>query len=170
MRVTHLDAEHRYQRLREMALKSAENAVSKENIKFKTITHKALEATRQWPSSSSRRVDWDWIEGYSSFKFRHPKRFELALWDSNTLMALSLGRPTYQGSFLRLDFVEASPRELGERPPAFGQVLVAYNVYARVINASHVRIMHPVNSDVRAYYETFGYTYIDKEDCLVRRV
>ena len=103
-----------------------------------------------------RKVGWDWAAGYSVFRFRHPKRFELAAWGQGTLMALSLGRPTYNGNHLRLDFVEAQPRTLGPRPALFDDVLVAYGVYGRLLNAKQIRIMHPVNAEVRSHYENYG--------------
>lgn len=71
---------------------------------------------------------------------------------------------------LRLDFVEAWPRDLGDRPNVFNEVLVAYAVYARMINAKKIRIMHFINDDVKTYYETFGYCYVAKQDYLFREV
>jgi hypothetical protein len=115
-------------------------------------------------------VGWDWAAGYSVFRFRHPKRFELAAWEQGTLMALSLGRPTYNGNHLRLDFVEAQPRSLGPRPALFDDVLVAYNVYGRLLNAKQIRIMHPVNAEVRSHYEKYGYVYVAGHDYLSKEL
>ncbi len=81
-----------------------------------------------------------------------------------------MGRPTYNGSALRLDFVEARPRDLGDRPSVFDEVLIAYGIYARMLNAKQMRIMHPVSDDVKTYYETFGYKYVAKQDYLYREV
>ena len=52
----------------------------------------------------------------------------------------------------------------------FDEVLVAYGIYARMINAKQIRIMHPIGDDVKAYYETFGYRYVAKQDYLFREV
>ena len=71
---------------------------------------------------------------------------------------------------MRLDFVEARPRELGDRPAVFDEVLVAYGVYARLINAKQIRIMHPMSDETKNYYETFGYTYVPQHDYLYREV
>ncbi len=169
MLATHVDAEQRYEKLRKIALEAAQEGASN-NLKFRTITAAALNATKLWGRSPARRVEWDWLDGYGSFKFRYPKRFEMAIWHHNILISLSLGRPTYQGSALRLDFVEARPRDLGDRPSVFDEVLVAYGIYARMINAKQIRIMHPIGDDVKAYYETFGYRYVAKQDYLFREV
>lgn len=166
---THVSAEWRYERLRKLALEYAQKGAP-EDLIFKTITREALAATQSWDESSARRVNWDWLEGYSQFKFRFPKRFEVAVWQNSSLLSLSMGRPTYKGSALRLDFVEARPRELGDRPAVFDEVLVAYGIYARMINAKQIRIMHPINADVRAYYERFGYCYMPEQDYLYREV
>ncbi|MGI9278898.1 MAG: hypothetical protein ACR2PX_04610 [Endozoicomonas sp.] len=77
-----------------------------------------------------------------------------------------MGRPTYFGTALRLDVVEASPVDLGKRPGIFGAVLLGYNVYARLLNAKQVRIMNPINEQVKAYYESFGYQYVTEGDYL----
>lgn len=165
----HMEAEQRYDKLRKLAFEYAQEGTSN-NLEFRTITPEALNATKLWEKSVSRRVDWDWIDGYSSFKFRYPKRFEVAIWHNNRLISISMGRPTYQGSALRLDFVEAMPRDLGDRPPVFDEVLVAYAIYARMINAKQIRIMHPINDAVKTYYETFGYSYVAKQDYLYKDV
>lgn len=169
MLATHTDVERRYGALRKMALEAAQEGASA-SLKFCTVTADALSAATSWSKSSSRRVDWDWAEHYSAFKFRYPKRFELAIWYQNALISLSLGRPTYQGTALRLDFIEARPRNLGERPAVFDEVLIAYGIYARLIAAKQIRIMHPINDEVRAYYETFGYRYVAQHDYLYREV
>jgi len=94
----------------------------------------------------------------------------MALWEIGKLIGLSMGRPTYQGSALRLDAVEAAPLDLGNRSSIFDSVLVAYGIYARLINAKEIRIMHPVNREVRTYYERFGYKYVGNGDYLYREV
>lgn len=169
MKATHLDAEQRYEKLRKLAIEYAQEGAAP-SLKLATITSDALTASKKWEKSLSRQVDWDWVEGYGAFKFRYPKRFEIAVWQTSHLISLSMGRPTYRGSSLRLDFVEASPRDLGERPPVFDEVLVAYGIYARMINAKQIRIMHPVNRDVRKYYESFGYKYVTGDDYLYREI
>jgi hypothetical protein len=45
-------------------------------------------------------------------------------------------------------------------------VLVAYVIYARLLNAEQIRIMHPVNDDVTRYYEGYGYRYVASGDYL----
>ncbi len=170
---THIDAEKRYNILREAAIQATVETLRSGNnkdIKLSLINAKALNATQLWSKSKVRQVDWDWIEGYSSFKFRYPKRFEMALWDSRQLIGISMGRPTYQGSALRLDVVEASPSDLGERSSIFEAVLLGYGIYARLLNAKQIRIMNPINNTVKSYYETFGYEYVPKGDYLYKEI
>lgn len=169
MLATHLDAERRYDALRKIALEETQRGASAA-MRFTGITPEALMLARSWKDSPTRQVDWDWLAGYSAFQFRYPKRFELALWEINDLVALSLGRPTYEGQHLRLDFVEARPRNLGLRPPVFEEILIAYGIYARLLNARQIRIMHPVNETVRDYYKSFGYSYVAKQDYLFREI
>ena len=94
----------------------------------------------------------------------------MALWESKKLIGLSMGRPTYQGTALRLDVVEASPSDLGDRPNIFETVLLGYGIYARLINAKQIRIMNPVNERVKSYYEKYNYKYVATGDYLFKVV
>jgi len=173
MLATHLDAEKRYSAIRREALAAATEVVQNSgqgSMRMSEIDSKALMAFRSWEKSRTRIKGWDWVEGYNTFRFRYPKRFEVALWQTNNLIGLSMGRPTYQGTALRLDVVEASPIELGDRPSIFDSVLVAYGIYARLINAKQIRIMHPVNKEVISYYEKFSYRYVPNGDYFYREI
>ncbi len=102
MLATHLDAERRYNEIRKTALRAISSQVPQGLLlDFKLINEAALTASKKWALSSERLIDWNWVKGYRTFKFRYPKRFELALWYKNKLVSLSLGRPTYAGTSLR---------------------------------------------------------------------
>jgi hypothetical protein len=173
MLATHMDAESRYSKIRREALNAASEILmngSGPNIRLTEITANALSESREWGNSKTRVKNWDWVEGYSVFKFRYPKRFEMALWESSKLVGLSMGRPTYQGTALRLDVVEASPLDLGDRPAIFEAVLLGYGIYARLINAKQIRIMNPVNERVKSYYERYNYKYVANGDYLFKEI
>ncbi|MDH5447050.1 MAG: hypothetical protein OEY52_15995 [Gammaproteobacteria bacterium] len=173
MLATHLDTELRYSKIRKEALNAASEILRNRNgtnIVLSEINSDALKASKEWQKSNTRIKNWDWVEGYSVFKFRYPKRFEMALWEARKLIGLSMGRPTYQGTALRLDVVEASPSDLGDRPSIFETVLLGYGIYARLINAKQIRIMHPVNEKVRTYYEKYSYKYVASGDYLFKEV
>jgi hypothetical protein len=164
-----IDADLRYEKIRALALDVAQNSIDSK-FKLTKITPEALHATSLWSNSEQRKYHWDWEKNYSYYRMSYPKRFEIAVWENNMLTAISLGRPTYHATSLRLDIVEAMPRDLGERSHVFDSIILAYEVYARMINASHIRIMNPVNDTVKAFYEKFGYTYIAKGDYLTRDI
>jgi hypothetical protein len=171
MHATHLDAEKRYGYIREQALLAAMELLQESgtnDITLKHIDHLALDESKKWARSISRRKDWDWGEGYHAIRFRYPKRFEMAIWHCNNLIGLSMGRPTYYGTALRLDVVEAAPADMVSRPGIMEYILLGYSIYARLINAREVRIMNPVNSQVLDYYKSFGYTYVEHGDYLFR--
>jgi hypothetical protein len=168
---THIDAEQRYSSIRRSTLNVAQSKLSSRaeysSLKLKLIDSSALAASKVWESSSSRRVNWDWMEGYAAFKFRYPKRFELAIWSDNKLQSLTLGRPTYNGTALRLDYIEAGPskdKNLKIVPAA----LFVMITYAEVLDATELRIMKPVNEEVKKYYESLGLVYVAKGDYLYR--
>lgn len=169
MGATHLAAERRYDQLRQLAIELAqENA--KPGVRFETISPQALAIADTWDSAPDRRVLWYWEGGYEVFKFRYPKRFEVALWEKGELTGLSLGRPTYASGSLRLDFIEARPGSRGEKTPVFPEIEAAYMIYAKLLNAKQIRIMKPINEAVRSYYARFGYEYLRQGNYLFREV
>lgn len=93
----------------------------------------------------------------------------MALWHGTSLVSLSLGRPTYNGSKLRLDFIEGNP-EKPDGIKAFEHTFIAMVGYAQVLGADELRVMNPINSDVKRYYETFGLNYVPKSDYLYIRL
>jgi hypothetical protein len=159
MLATHQDAERRYDELRRVALEVAQESAAP-STRFGLIDPSALAQARTWEGAESRQVTWEWFTGYAAFKYQYPKRFEVALWERGNLIGLSLGRPTYNGGNLRMDFVEARPRTLGPRGPVFGSIDAAYEIYASLLNVKQIRIMNPINPIVREFYQSFGYQYV----------
>ena len=89
--------------------------------------------------------------------------------NGNGYISLTLGRPTYYGTALRLDFIEANP----EKPKdiaVFPIVLFAMIVYAEALGANEIRVIEPINQDVKRYYESSGLTYVAKGDYLYIRL
>lgn len=172
MQATHRDAEERYTIIRKAVLDELNKdfySSNQRSLKARLIDPTALAQSERWNLSSRRKMDWGWVEGYSSFKYRHPKRFEMALWHNNILASLSLGRPTYQGTKLRLDFIEGNPDKPGG-VRVFEPTFLAMVGYAQALGAGELRIMNPINNDVRRYYERFGFAYIIKGDYLYVRL
>lgn len=169
MLATHQDAERRYNEIRKTALRVIASQVSQGlSLSFKLIDESALKASKLWALSSDRLVDWDWVNGYGSFKFRYPKRFELALWHKNELVSLSLGRPTYAGTSLRLDVIEKNPDE--NELKVFPAVIAAMAVYATALSASEIRVMNPINDIVKNYYTKEGFTFVAKGNYLYKKL
>ncbi|MCW8127377.1 hypothetical protein [Microbulbifer halophilus] len=168
MLATHMDAERRYDLLRKASLRAiASQLDSARGLELRLIDQKALSKAGEWSLFPERKVDWEW-SNYHDFRLRYPKRFELALWHRSQLASLSLGRPTYSATGLRLDFIEKNPRV--EDIKVFQITLAAMNVYADTLGATELRIMNPINNEVKQYYERFGLTYISKGDYLVARI
>lgn len=172
MLATHRDAEERYTKIRRSVLDEVNKEFFRSNAhrqKAKLIDQMALAASRRWQNSPWRRVEWDWVAGYSAFKFRYPKRFELALWYQDELASLTLGRPTYNGTKLRLDFIEGSP-DRPEGVKLFQPTFIAMVGYAQALGANELRVMNPINDDVKQYYIGFGLNYVSKGNYLYIRL
>lgn len=165
MNFAHQITEDRYQLARTASLQAAESAipaamknaqghaVSGHAIHLKLIDHSALLAAQGWANEAGRRTDWNWTGGLSEYSWRHPRRFELAIWYRDLFLSgLSLGRPSWNKNKLRLDFIEASPVNTPLTGLITDIVLLAAEVYADAIGASELRIMNPINERVRAHY------------------
>ena len=63
---------------------------------------------------------------------------------------------------MRLDFVEGSPENRDIRVLAVTTITML--AYANLIDAKQIRIMHPINKEVRDYYVSQGFTYNSADD------
>ena len=78
-----------------------------------------------------------------------------------------MGRPTYHASGLRLDYIEKSP-EASESH--LDLTYLALFACATLLDATHVKIMNPINRDVRDYYARKGFEYDQKSNSCIRRI
>lgn len=161
------DLEQRYNKLRLDALNSANQVLDDRSIQLKLVDNSTYSAFNQWDKQAGRIKDWDWPSTLQEWQLKYPKRFEAAAWKNNKLAGLSLGRPTYAGTGLRIDYIEKAPVtdiRLVET------MLVALTAYGTLLGANHLKIMHPVNAAVRDYYVSFGFSYIRGQDCCIKRL
>ncbi|MEC8525042.1 MAG: hypothetical protein VXZ24_12470 [Pseudomonadota bacterium] len=158
MQASHQEVLERYDVFREQARDLAYQSLPrhlKNALTLAGIDHKALNAFATWRQMPERQVDWDWefSRGYKTF---YPKAFDLSVWEGNRLSALSLGRPTYHGTEMRLDFVERVPGTCLYAGDMFSISLLAYETYASLIGAKKIRIMNPLNDVLVKYYMSHG--------------
>ena len=163
MQPSHKSAEEKYTNIRKLAYELTLEELPYQDravIGITDINNIALATSNAWAFSNERRVHWDWTFGVKTYRRRYPNRFELAIWYGNTLCGLALGRPSYNVTKVRLDFIERVP---GANNPLTGRVTpistTAFEVYARLVDASEVRIMFP-EASVIEYYSSLGYTYV----------
>jgi len=66
----------------------------------------------------------------------------------------------------RLDFIEGSPakREIA----VFEVIVTAMLTYAKMLGAEEMRVMHPINEEVKNYYVSHSFTYVKHGDYLYR--
>ncbi len=163
MLATHLSAEKRYASYRAEVQKYVKNALpypDASKICLSDIDNKALTQVRLWNGLLERKVDFDWGPNHSIFKKRYPKRFELAIWYQNRLESLALGRPSFNGTRVRLELVERVATNSMLKGRAFAITELALIAYANLLGAEEVRVMQPINESVRDYYISKGYRYV----------
>lgn len=179
MKHTHRTTENQYEAIRDKARAIAiesfplvmtnsagqginvRSAVSLTGINFKARTQ-----ANTWHGSAFRRVDWPWMKSVGNYAWLNPKRFEVAIWYKDLyLSGLALGRPTWSGNKLRLDFIEASPEKNALTGLVTDITIIAAVAHATAIGASQIRIMNPINEKVRNHYlsSNRGFSY-DKQE------
>jgi len=163
MLATHKNATIRYEDLRKNARKISEESLPnhlKGKLKLKGVDRAALTAFSVWQKMPERKVDWDWNFA-SRYCFRYPKAFDLSVWHGNSLCSLSLGRPTFKGTEMRLDFIEKVPATNIFSGDMFRVSLLAYETYGDLIGAKRIRIMEPMNDKLIGYYMSHGgFSYV----------
>ena len=161
--------EKQYDIYRIEALRTANEILSSQRngVSLTQADNRAYSAFQKWENNPHRAKTWDWPNTYMSWKLQYPKRFEAAAWKGGKLVGLSLGRPTYAGTGLRLNFIEKAPQS---EISLLDITYIALSAYAALIGADHINIMHPVNAFVRDYYVRKGFSYNAKSDCCTRRV
>lgn len=128
------------------------NLINKSSINLKGLDLSTQIELSKWELDSARKVGWSWVKVRDTYKY-HPKRFELSIWNNKTqLCGASIGKPTRAGDKLRLDYVESAPQGTELDGLITDINLLVLNLYAKAINANQVRIMNPVNEDIRDYY------------------
>ncbi|MGI9281659.1 MAG: hypothetical protein ACR2PX_18795 [Endozoicomonas sp.] len=180
-KLTYSLVKNRYEALRQVAREATHEglptvlinkrsmAIQKDTISLEGFTFKSQHELKKWELHGLRRVAWDWDVVQKKYK-THPKRFELSIWYRHqTLCAASIGRPTWGGGKLRLDFIESAPLET----PLDGlitDITIAAGVdYALSIGTSQLRIMNPVNTEVQNYYLSKpGFSYDSRGDFCYR--
>lgn len=160
MQVSHRTAEEKYKNIRRIAHEITVEELPYQDRNAISLTDINAAALNAISCVKGRGVDWDWSFGVRSYRARYPNRFELAIWYSSTVCGLSLGRPSYHGSRVRLDFIERVP---GANNPLVGRVtpiaVTAYEVYARLIDARQVRIISPAEALIE-YYTSLNYVFV----------
>ncbi len=161
------ELETHYSKLRRDALSSTNQVLDDPSIRLTSVDNTTYAAFEQWESHPDRIKNWEWPASLSEWKLKFPKRFEAAAWKNNKLVGLSLGRPTYSGTGLRLDYIEKAP---ASDVRLVEVMLIALTTYGTLLGANHLKIMHPVNTVVRDYYVSYGFTYDRKQDACIRRL
>lgn len=161
------ELEARYGELRKQSIQLANQALRTRDVRLSLVDNTAYAAFTKWQHHPERKVDWDWPTSWHSWKINYPKRFECATWKNNRLIGFAMGRPTYHATGLRLDYIEKSPQA---NESHLDLTYLALYSYATLLGATYVKIMNPINQEVRDYYEHKGFKYDQKSDSCIRRI
>ena len=158
MQASHVETIRKYEDLGSKAREMASRSMPRHllgKITLDSIDHRALAAFKAIEASQDRAVSWDWSFS-NRYKVLNPKAFDLSVWHGSTLCSLTLGRPTYRGTAVRLDFIERFNKHVLFANDMFPVSLLAYEAYARLIGATEIRVMDPMNEKLVKYYSSNG--------------
>lgn len=162
IKASHKAAEEKYRNIRALAYEITMEELpyqDKKSILLREITDSAIISFNSLSGLNQRKVDWDWKFGAQMYRKRYPNRFELALWHNNNVCGLSLGRPSCNGSRVRLDFIERVSGSNALKGRVTPIAVTAYEVYARLIGATQIRIIKPAEALI-AYYSSLNYVFV----------
>ena len=176
-RETFTETQNRYEKLRQNSYISAHKAlpetivnrhgagILKSDISLSGLDFHTYQKLRKWEESGKRVAPWDWDDVRKKYRV-HPKRFELSIWHKSLFLGgVSIGRPTYSKSKLRLDLIEANSEGGPLRGTITDIVILTSRFYAKAIGASQLRIMHLISEKVRSHYlSKDGFSYHEKGD------
>jgi len=161
------ELERRYTELRKQSIQMANQVLRMPDVSLTLVDSASYAAFERWQNHPDRKVDWDWPTSWQAWKLNYPKRFECATWKGSRLIGFAMGRPTYHATGLRLDYIEKSPTAT---EPHLDLTYLALYTYATLLGATHVKIMNPINREVRDYYEQKGFIYDLKSNSCIRRI
>jgi hypothetical protein len=165
----------RYQQARELAYRKAESELPalfealcphlmEVPFRLAVIDEVALTAWSMiWKEHPARRVDWDWREERRGHQ-NTLSRFELAVWSSEHLCALAIGKPSKGRENLTIRGLEGSP--LSDHPLKKGvrfAVVSAALAYANALSCKELRLSWPVK-EVQCYYVDMGFSLAGTPD------
>jgi hypothetical protein len=165
----------RYQQARELAYQHAESELPAVfealcphlvgvPCRLAVIDKAALTAwSTIWKKHPARRVNWDWEEERRCHQSKL-SRFELAIWSSEHLCALAIGKPSRGKEHLTIRGLEGSP--LSDHPLKKGvrfAVVSAALAYAKALSCKQLRLLQPA-AEVQCYYLDMGFSLAGTPD------
>lgn len=113
--------------------------------------------TKSWIGHQNRSADWDWATLSAQFQDKHPKCFNVAIWQRETLCGLAIGTVN-QDRFVALDFLEGNPDPIH---PLKGKVveivLTMMEAFRQLIDVPELRLHH-VDPNLIPLYTSQGFT------------
>ena len=160
----HRKAQEKYEVFRREARAKTEDLVLSQMraiVNLDSINAKELAIAKTWEFHDGRHPDfgYDWNKHVSKYVRRSPKHFDLSIRSHGVLCGLSIGKPTWAGKKMRIDVIEGSPYNHPLKNKIVTVTVAAFSAYARLIGASQIRIMEPINDGVTALYKRHGFTY-----------
>ncbi len=100
-----------------------------------------------------RRPNWEWTEMFDRYNSKQGvKRFEVAVWLSGVLCALSYWVPTKNKLVLKIYALGRAPQGNPLAGQTLGIIVACADAYARLLGSTEIWICEPMNRDLVALY------------------
>jgi len=146
----------RYQQKRALCHSFATEALGIPGLELRPIFYRDAvrgDSWRQQWSDAAKRPTWQWTELFTRYNSKQGvKRFEVAVWLSGVLCALSYGVPTKNKLILRINALGRAPRDNPLAGKTLGIILACADAYARLLGSTEIWICEPMNQDLVAIY------------------
>lgn len=153
--ITRETVEQKYENYR-LELIAAINLLSLEpGLVVTSFNDEALKRALRWKNFWTPSC---WDKEIEIYRRTKPKRLELAFWKDGVLLAVTLGHPTRHGTGLRLNLVQAAPKTDRNDLKMLPIILLAYDLFAGMINCEHIRVVNPLNDQLIQVYRQHGFS------------
>jgi len=99
---------------------------------------------------------WDWTGLWQKYKRKTAKYFDLAIWSSQTLCGLAIGKPSRSNSHCTIYNIEGNPEAHPLKGLIIPLVIDVSESYTAIIGGYSVRFADP-DMQLKEYYERLGF-------------
>lgn len=133
------------------------------DVRLSDINSEALRQATLWRSAyigklASHKPGWDWGKEINKIR-RRPRRIELAIWMSDTLCGIVIGRVSAKRVVASIHLIEASPNPTQLTGNILTIATIWLNSFAILLGCTQTAIDRPIQ-DLVDFYMKLGFDHV----------